>query len=128
MLIGHIGLWTKDIEGMKAFYTKYFDAVSNAGYENPAKGFRSYFLAFETGAMLELMALREPLVEQDTRRYGLAHLAFTVPSRAHVEILTDKLMADGYHCSSLPRVTGDGYFESVIIDPEGNAIEIVADI
>jgi lactoylglutathione lyase len=27
---------------------------------------------------------------------------------------------------SPPRVTGDGYFESVLLDPEGNRIELTA--
>ena len=31
---------------------------------------------------------------------------------------------DGYPVISGPRVTGDGYYESCILDPEGNRIEI----
>jgi lactoylglutathione lyase len=34
------------------------------------------------------------------------------------------LIIDGYKCVSDPRRTGDGYFESVVLDPEGNRVEI----
>jgi len=38
--------------------------------------------------------------------------------------MTARLKNDGYSIVNGPRVTGDGYFESVIEDPEGNLIEL----
>ena len=55
---------------------------------------------------------------------GYAHLAFSVGSKEQVERLTAELSAAGYRVASAPRTTGDGYFESVVLDPDGNRVEI----
>ena len=57
--------------------------------------------------------------------YGYAHIAFSLGSRAAVDRLTADLANDGYELNSLPRVTGDGYYESSVFDSEGNLIEII---
>jgi len=54
---------------------------------------------------------------------GIAHLAFSVGSQLEVDKLTKLIQDDGYH-TTLPRETGDGYYESTIKDPDGNIIEI----
>jgi len=41
-----------------------------------------------------------------------------------VNALTNQLREDGYAILGEPRTTGDGYYESVIQDPDGNRIEI----
>ena len=41
-----------------------------------------------------------------------------------VDELTQRLVNDGYERLDGPRRTGDGYYESVVLDPEGNRIEI----
>jgi lactoylglutathione lyase len=53
--IDHIAIWTPDIERLKAFYEKYFQAEAGLKYTNPAKGFQSYFLSFSSCARIELM-------------------------------------------------------------------------
>jgi lactoylglutathione lyase len=50
MKIDHVGIWVKDLESMKDFYTKYFGGVSERKYTNPLKRFESYFILFESGA------------------------------------------------------------------------------
>ena len=62
-----------------------------------------------------------PKAERGT---GYSHLAFSVGSRQAVDEWTERLRMDGYPVISGPRVTGDGYYESCILDPEGNRIEI----
>ncbi len=57
---------------------------------------------------------------------GLAHLAIAVGSREAVNALTERLRADGHTILSEPRLTGDGYYESAIADPEENIVEITA--
>jgi lactoylglutathione lyase len=57
---------------------------------------------------------------------GYMHIAFTVGNKNNVDELTKKLKNDGYKIISMPRITGDGYYESCILDPENNQIEIVA--
>ena len=41
--------------------------------------------------------------------------------------LTGRLRSAGYEVAGEPRVTGDGFFESVVCDPDGNRIELVAE-
>ncbi|WP_373463328.1 VOC family protein [Herbivorax sp. ANBcel31] len=63
--------------------------------------------------------------ESEGKNYiGLAHLAVSVGSKSKVISLTERLREDGYGILSEPRTTGDGYFESIISDPDGNRIEI----
>lgn len=125
MKIEHVALYVNNMEAAKDFFVRYFKAKANDGYHNQMTGFRSYFLSFEDGARLELMN-RQDMADMDKPFYrtGFAHLAFSVGSRERVDALTEKLREDGFTLISGPRVTGDGYYESCIIDLEGNQIEI----
>lgn len=127
MNIAHIAIWTKDLEAMKDFYCKYFMGVSNHKYTNPKKGFESYFISFDGDAELELMrkqAICQPMEIEE--RLGITHIAFKFDSKEEVLLLTERLRSDGFRVVGEPRTTGDGYFESVILDIEGNRIELVA--
>ena len=57
MKIEHIAIWTRNIEELKLFYEKYFNAKSSQKYINKNKQFESYFLKFDSGARLELMSM-----------------------------------------------------------------------
>lgn len=120
----HVAVYAKDIERTRRFYETYFDGISNEKYVN-AKGFSSYFITFESGARLEIMA-HEKLQIRDNLEItnGYSHLAFSVGSEKNVVKLTEELIKDGYALLSGPRRTGDGYFESCIEDPDGNRVEI----
>ncbi len=125
MKIEHIAMYVNDLEAAKAFFVRYFHAVSNDLYYNAKTGFRSYFLSFEDGARLELMHKPEMQdVEKPLNRTGLIHLAFSTGSAEQVDLLTARLKADGYDVISGPRTTGDGYYESCVVGIEGNQIEI----
>lgn len=126
MKIAHIALWTLDTERLRTFYSTYFGARSNEKYENEAKGFESYFLSFGGEATLEIMRRTDIARPTEGERLGLCHLAFEVEDRQAVLRLTERLRRDGYAVLSEARTTGDGCFESVIADPDGNRIEIVA--
>ncbi len=122
--VTHIALYTEDLERTRTFYMKYFNATCNEKYVN-TKGFSSYFLSFDSGARLEIMA-HELLEHRKPKDHvnGIHHIAFSVGSRENVTALTNKIVQDGYPLLSGPRETGDGYFESCISDPSGNRIEI----
>ena len=127
MRIEHIAIWVLDLEAMKHFYIKYFNMAGNDKYTNPKKGFESYFLSFsEGGARIELM--RSTAITQSSTIHntlaGLTHFAISVGSKEAVDNLTETLRADGHTITGEPRTTGDGYYESVVLDPEGNYIEI----
>jgi lactoylglutathione lyase len=125
--IEHVAFWTEELERLVNFYEKYFGAVAGSQYVNPAKGFESRFLNFESGARIEVMrssTLNPVKYDPGAQRMGLAHLAISVGSLRRVEELTAQLTGDGFKVVDGPRHTGDGYFESVVLDPDGNRIEI----
>jgi lactoylglutathione lyase len=124
--IEHVAMWVKDLEKEKEFYVRYFNAIAGEKYLNSTKKFESYFLSFEEGCRLEIMQKPDILERNgDVNQYfGLIHLAISVGSKEKVEALTKQLVKDGYPLLDGPRTTGDGYYESVVLDPEGNRIEI----
>ena len=125
MRMEHAALYVQDLEEERVFFVRYFSAVSSEKYHNPRTGFTSYFLSFDGGARLELMTRPDLLDrEKPLAASGYAHLAFSLGSREAVDALTGRLRTDGYTVLSGPRVTGDGYYESCILDREGNQIEL----
>ena len=129
MRIDHVALWTRDLERCKQFYVTYFGARAGRGYVNANKGFESCFLEFDDGASIEIMkttTLDVLSIEPGAERMGLTHLAIALGSDQLVDNLTRRLREDGYTVVDGPRRTGDGYYESVILDPDGNRIEITA--
>ena len=126
MRIDHAALFCRDLEQMRQFFIDYFDARSNEQYHNPRTGLRTYILSFTEGSTrLELM-LRPDVQDADPSQpaIGYVHLSFAVGSRKGVDLLTRRLAADGYTVTSSPRTTGDGYYESCILGPEGIQIEV----
>lgn len=125
MKIEHTALYTEDLERMRSFFMKYFEASSNELYHNPKTGFTSYFLSFQEGTRLEIM--NKPQMEKTGDalvRTGFIHLAFSAGSKEKVDVLTETFRKDGYEILSGPRTTGDGYYESLILGPERIQIEI----
>ncbi len=122
--ITHVAVYTTDLERSRDYYVKYFGGKSNSMYKN-TKGFSSYFLTFDGGASLEIMHHTEleqrPVMDKVN---GWSHIAFSVGDSETVRKLTEKIVLDGYELYSPPRVTGDGYFESCVADPDGNRVEI----
>jgi lactoylglutathione lyase len=125
--IEHIAFWVDDLDAICAFYEDAFGARVGPRYANPSKGFESRFLSFESGARVEVMTttrlspMRHPA---GVERMGLTHLAFSLGSESAVRELTERLKTKGVIVLDGPRRTGDGYYESVILDPEGNRIEL----
>lgn len=128
MKIEHIAIWVKDIDKVCEFYRKYFGGNIQPLYHNPTKQFTSRFVTFEDGARLEVMnnpnvgTLTESMFHVE--HLGIAHISFSVGSKEKVDLLTKEMSADGVTIVGEPRTTGDGYYESVVLDPEGNRIEI----
>jgi lactoylglutathione lyase len=125
--IEHIGVWVSDIDRAAAFYAKYFDAQAGELYRNPRTGFESRFLTFGGGARLELMTRQDVSQRAMSEQLGLAHVAISIGGEAAVDALAARLRADGVTPDSGPRRTGDGYYECVVRDPEGNRVEITAE-
>jgi len=124
MKIEHIALWTNNIDKIKNFYIKYFNGKSNNKYINKEKHFESYFISFKEGTRLELMTINNLNKSSQILQTGYTHIAFSVGGKSKVDELTELLKKDGYEIVSNPRTTGDGYYESVVKDPDGNIVEI----
>lgn len=118
-------MYVIDLEGTKDFFIRYFGATPSELYHNLKVDFKSYFLLFDGGAKLEIMTRPNLNNEaKDAMRCGYIHLAMSVGSKEKVNELTEALRNDGYTVVSGPRTTGDGCYESCILGPENNLIEI----
>ena len=126
MKIDHIAIWVTDLEIVKSYYLKYFCAKCSDKYVNPRKKFSSYFLSFESGTRLEIMQMPSIAKRQYYSKeiMGFAHMSISVGSKENVYKVTELIRANGFLIYDEPRTTGDGYFESVVSDPDGNRIEI----
>ncbi len=129
MKIEHIAIWTYNLEGLKKFYMHYFNASPSEIYYNHSKEFKSYFLNFDGGCRLEIMEMPSVSKSKNSllKHYtGLAHFAIKAGNKNAVDKLTEVIRKDGFKVVSEPRTTGDGYYESVVLDPDGNRVEIIA--
>lgn len=127
MKLEHIALYVEDLEKMKDFYVVCFGAKPNQKYHNPRTGLQTYFLSFDNGARLEIMQrLAMSPRSSEEHPLGYVHIAFKLGSSELVDQLTKTLQESGVPLLNGPRMTGDGYYESVLTDPEGNLIELVA--
>src|SRR6202051_39010 len=117
--IEHAAVWVSDLERARAFYERWFKATAGTKYSSGKRDFTSYFLSLGSGARLALMTSPGEVAR-------LAHLALSVGSRNVVDHLVKAMEAAGVHIVSGPRLTGDGYYEALVIDTEGNLIEITS--
>ncbi len=127
MKIGHIAIWTENLEELRDFYVKYFQGKSNSKYVNEKKGFESYFVEFDGGVSLEIMRRKDITRKTEGENLGICHFAFVVGTENDVLNMTEVFRKNNYPIVGEPRHTGDGFFESVILDPDGNRVELVAE-
>lgn len=127
MKIEHIAIWVKDLDLIRDFYIRYFRMKCSEIYINPKKQYSSYFLSFQ-GSSTRFEIMHRPDIAEFTgdrgKSLGLAHISISMGSKVQVDKLTEQIRRDGFTIQGEPRTTGDGYYESVILDPEGNYVEI----
>lgn len=126
MNISHVALWTGNIELLKDFYCRWFGAVAGDRYHNPRKNFTSYFLTFpDGGAALEIMHVPDTVVRDAAATLrGFCHIAISLGGKDAVDRLTERMRQAGVPVLGDPRTTGDGCYESVVADPDGNPVEL----
>ncbi|QCD01987.1 glyoxalase/bleomycin resistance/extradiol dioxygenase family protein [Citrobacter portucalensis] len=127
MKIAHMALWTQDLEQQARFWVSFFDGKINEKYRSKTNtGFESYFVKIGEEIAIELMTKPGLIGQQsDNNRCGWVHLAISVGGNENVDAIAMQAQEQGILVSG-PRTTGDGYYEAVIKDPDGNLIEIVA--
>ena len=128
MKIDHVAMYVNDLEAEKNFFVKYFNAKAGSKYSNFRNDFSNYFLKFDDGSRLEIMT-RNSASDAEKARYrtGFHHIAISVGDRKDVDDMMKKFDADGVIVVSGARTTGDGYYAAVVVDPEGNEIELIAE-
>ena len=129
MKLEHIAIWTDNVELLRNYYVSFFEGQSNEMYINPKTQFQSYFISFESGARLEIMSMPNiPDNANDTinaQHKGIIHIAFSVATKQEVDAKAALLQANGFELLNGPRVTGDGYYEFVTLDPDMNRLEVI---
>ncbi|MFT3849722.1 MAG: VOC family protein [Propionivibrio sp.] len=128
MKLAHVALWCRDLDRATAFWVEHFDAQPGERYASTRRpGFVSRFVKLDEGATLELMSI--PGLAQGAteaaERPGWAHVAIALGSQAAVDAMAARMAPLGL-LASPPRWTGDGFYEAVIRDPEGNPVEVTA--
>jgi lactoylglutathione lyase len=124
--IEHVALWTDDLERSRSFYVEHLEARASELYRNETTGFASYFLELDGGSRLELMQMPgiASRAAEGAQELGFVHVAFSLGDEAAVDAKTEELRRVGCTVLDCPRRTGDGYYESVVLDPDGNRIEL----
>lgn len=126
MKIAHVALWTRNLNAQKSFWQDFFAGTSNELYISKNRpGFCSHFISLREGPTIELMSLDDLAVGPNGQELtGWAHIAIDVGSRDEVDVMVAKATQQGILVSP-GRTTGDGFYEAIIRDPDGNLIEIV---
>lgn len=124
--LDHIAIWTPDLENLKDYYVRYFNAGVNEKYFNPATNFESYFLTFDGGSSIEIMKMPGISVndQSESLYFGFTHIAFGVETMDMVREKAEELRKEGFAILRGPRKTGDGFFEFETLDPDSNRIEV----
>lgn len=90
-------------------------------------GFASFFMQLDQGATIELMTLPDLAEGQPGREVtGWAHIAISIGNEQQVDEMAARAVEKGILVAA-PRRTGDGYYEAIIRDPDGNMIKLVAE-
>ena len=128
MNIAHVALWTRNLDAQVNFWQTVFGGRSNERYLSKNRpGFASHFITLADGPTLELMTVPDlPDAPSHPEFIGWAHIALNVGSQAEVDRMAEQARLSGTLLSA-PRMTGDGFYEAVIADPDGNRIELVGE-
>lgn len=128
MNIAHVALWTRNLDAQVKFWETIFSGRSNERYlSKNRQGFASHFIMLDNGPTIELMTVPGlPDAPVYPEFIGWAHIAINVGSKAKVDSMAEQARSGGTLLSA-PRMTGDGFYEAVIADPDGNRIELVGE-
>ncbi len=129
-MLDHVAIVTGQLETMKNFYVKYFGGRAKKWVSPDGEGVL-YFILYENGTCLELeqqlKAKALPFAPKASQT-RIEHISFRVKDREEVCRLTKEIEEDGYTIIQQPTDYGcEGFFESCLLDPDGNLVEICID-
>ena len=101
--------------GWLLFYTIYYFIEYN-------NKFSSKFVCLPNGAQVEIM--HSGINAKSDKVKSNMHIAISLGSIYEVDRITTDMKKAGITVLDGPRTTGDGFYESLIADPEGNHIEL----
>ena len=128
MKIATVSLNVINLDKMKDFYAKYFGAKVDDKYENFRTGYTYCFLSFDEGARLLLVSSANITENKRTdNAAGFNRISIVVDGAEKVQELATQLARDGFQIVSGFRMNGYGEYESRVLDPEGNEVEIATE-
>lgn len=122
MKLHHIAFWTKDIEKLTEFYSTHFDGEVLFKHQNG--DFRCSFIKIASSLTIELMTrtnLSDGILKE---MVGYSHFSLEVDSKDEVNRLTDYFQEQKVLFEKMKEQYDDGFYESSVLDPDGNIIEI----
>ncbi|MBI9051364.1 MAG: VOC family protein [Anaerolineaceae bacterium] len=122
MKLHHIAFWTRDIDALVAFYSTHFDG--EVLFRHQAGDFKCVFVNICSSINLEFMTRSNLPNGQVTEPVGYSHFSVEVESKEEVNRLTDYFIANNIPLQKIKEQYDDGFYESSVIDPDGNIIEI----
>lgn len=125
MRLHHIAVWVSNLDEAAAFWQTYFAASVEDIYESKRQiGFRSRF-AVLTDAQLRIELMTKPGLAATQSHLGWAHIALSLGSDEAVNEAAGRFAADQRLVLG-PRKTGDGFYEAVVLGPDGLEIELTS--
>jgi len=127
MRLAHVALWTRDITTAAEFWRKYFNAEVGPLYHSARRpGFTSCFIRLTPDSLqIELMTGPWVAARAADECLGWDHIAVSLGDADAVDAFAERCAANGILLSG-PRRTGDGFYEAVIVAPDGTRVEITS--
>lgn len=128
--LGYLNIFADDIVRLAAFYAELFGLEEIVASRSPIfRGLRTAKanIGFNAHDAYDLLNLRKPAAGADVT--GIAagtksFMTFDVASAADVDRLTPLAVQNGATLLKAPFMTYYGWYQSVLLDPEGNAFRI----
>jgi len=122
MKLHHIAFWTRNIDSLVEFYIKHFEG--EVLFRHESGDFQSVFIKICSSITIEIMTrtnINDGIFEE---RVGYSHFSIEVDSKDQVNKLTDYFIENNIPLGKIKEKYDDGFYESSVLDPDGNIIEI----
>lgn len=122
MKLHHIAFWTKNLDSLVEFYKTHFRG--EVLFRHESGDFCCIFMRICSSITIEIMTrtnLNDAIKEE---RIGYSHISIEVECKDEVNKLTDYFIEHKIPMEKIKEQYDDGFYESAVIDTDGNIIEI----